>query len=152
MKIRKRNGELEEFDRGKIERSALSAGASAEVAKRISERVQPSEGISTDDLRKRVAEELLRESAVLSGAYMSTRRLRAHSVPDVSQGVARLHVDHMRGLRSEPEAILLNASKRAEVRLEPAPSIDKRAINLSKADMDRIGVQEGSKVSVRYPL
>lgn len=152
MKIRKRSGELEDFDRSKIERSALSAGASAEVAKRISERIQPTEGISTEDLRRRVAEELLRESSVLSGAYLSTRRLRAQSVPDLSQGVARLHADHMRGLRSGPEAILLNAGRKAEVRLEPAASVDRRVIGLSKNDMDRISAQEGSKVSVRYPL
>jgi hypothetical protein len=152
VKIKKRSGELEDFDRNKLQRSVLNAGASEEVARRISERVQPTEGLSTDDLRRRVAEELLRESPTLSGAYMSTRRLRAHSIPDLSQGVARLHADHVRGLRSGPEALLQNADKRAEVRLEPAAGLERRAIGLSRADMDRIAAQEGSKVSVRYPI
>jgi len=152
VKIRKKSGELEEFDQGKIVRSVLNAGASAEVSKRISERIQPSEGMSTDDLRRRVAEELLRESAMLCGSYMSTRRMRAHSAPDLSKGVARLHADHVRGLRSGPGAILQNAGKRTEVRLEPVSDVDRRTINLSKTDMDSIGALEGSNVSVRYPL
>jgi len=152
MKIRKKSGELEEFDPGKLERSMLNAGASADLAKRVSERIRPSEGLSTDDLRRRVAEELLRENGVLSGAYMSTRRLKARSDPTLPLGTAMLHAEHMRGLKSNPGALLFSSGRTAEVRLQPAPSVDSREIRLSKADMERLSVQDESRVSIRFPL
>lgn len=152
MKIRKKSGELADFDRGKLETSMLNAGASADVARRISERIQPSEGLSTNDLRRRVAEELLRENAALSGAYLSTRSLRIRIGSDLAQGNAGLHTEHTRGLRSDPGAVLFSTNKRAEVRLRPVPSASPREIYLSKADMDGLGAQEGSKVAVRFPL
>lgn len=152
MKIRKKSGESADFDRGKLETSMQNAGASADVVKRISERIQPSEGLSTDDLRKSVAEELLKENAALSGAYMSTKRLRVRSASDLASGVARLHAEHVRGLRSDVNAILLYASKKAEVRLEPSPAADRNEIHLNKVDIDKLGVQDGSRVSVRFPL
>lgn len=152
MRIRKKSGELEEFDPGKLERSLLNAGASTDLAKRISERIRPSEGLSTDDLRRRVAEELLRENGVLSGAYISTRRLKVRNDPTLPPGTARLHAEHMRGLRSDSGALLFSSDKKAEVRLQPASSVDPREIRLSKADMERLSVQDESRVSVRFPL
>jgi len=152
VKIKKKSGEPADFDRGKLETSMQNAGASADVARRISERIRPSEGLSTDDLRKSVVEELLKENAALSGAYMSTKRLRVRSASDLASGVARLHAEHVHGLRSDVNAILLYASKKAEVRLEPSPTADRKEIHLNKVDIDKLGAQDGSRVSVRFPL
>jgi len=152
VKIKKKSGEPADFDRGKLETSMQNAGASADVVKRISERIQPSEGLSTDDLRKSVAEELRKENAALSGAYMSTKRLRVRSVSDLASGVARLHAEHVHGLRSDVNAILLYASKKAEVRLEPSPSADRKEIHLNKVDIHKLGAQDGYRVSVSFPL
>jgi len=152
MKIRKKSGEHEDFDRNKLERSLLNAGASADVAKRVSERIKLSEGLSTDDLRMRVAEELLKENAALSGAYLSSRSLIVRTGSDLTPGNAGVHTEHTRGLRPNPGAVLFSANKRAEVRLQHVPSASPREIHLSKADMDGLGVQEGSRIAVRFPL
>jgi hypothetical protein len=151
VKIKKKTGELEDFDRSKLERSLLSAGASADTAKRISEHVQPVEGLSTDDLRRRVAEELLRENQALSGAYMSTRSLRVRGEAGLVQGVARLNAEHLRGLQPERAALLMSSGKKAEVRLQPATGAGPNEIHLSNMDMMKLGIQEGSRIQVRYP-
>jgi hypothetical protein len=152
MRIRKKSGELQEFDRRKLEESIRRAGASQDVAKRIAERIQTSEGMSTQDIRRRVADELRAENMALSGAYMSVRRLRARSASDLSTGVARLHTDHLRGLSSDRNAMLVHGSNRAELRVEPSASAASHEVLLSSADLQRLGIQEGSRVAVRFPL
>lgn len=152
MKIRKKSGELQEFDRRKLEESIRRAGASSDVVKRVAERIQPSEGLSTQDLRRTVADELRSENMALSGAYMSARRLRARAAQDLSTGVARLHADHLRGLSSGLNAMLVHGSNRAELRVEPTASAAAHEVLLSRADLQRLGIQEGSRVAVRFPL
>jgi len=152
VRIRKKSGELQEFDRRKLGESIRRAGASQDVAKRIAERIQPSEGMSSQDVRRRVADELRNENMALSGAYVSARRLRARAAQDLSTGVARLHADHMRGLGSDQRAMLVNEDKRAELRVEPTTSAASHEVLLSSADLQRLGIQEGSRVAVRFPL
>lgn len=152
MKIQKKSGELQEFDRRKLEESIRQAGASPEVAKRVAEKIQPSEGMSTHELRWRVADELRNENIALSGAYMSARRLRVKAAKDLSAGVARLHTDHLRGLDSNPSALLAHGNNRAELRIEPATSVAAHEVLLSHADLQRLAVQEGSRVAIRFPL
>ncbi len=152
MKIQKKSGELQEFDRRKLEESVRRAGASQDVAKRIAEKIQPSEGMSTQDIRRRVSDELRNENMALSGAYMSARRLRARAAQDLSAGVARLHTDHLRGLSSDQSAMLVHGNKRAELRVEPSASAASHEVLLSSADLQRLGIQEGSRVAVRFPL
>jgi ATP cone domain len=151
MRIRKKSGELEDFDRGKLERSMLRAGASADTARRISERVQLVEGLSTDDLRRRVAEELQRENQALSGAYMSTRSLRVREEAGLTQGIARLNTEHLRGIQSDRDGLLMNERRKAEVRLQANSGASPTEIHLSSSDMQRLGVQQGSRIQVRYP-
>ena len=151
MKIRKKSGELEDFDKGKLEKSMQNAGASVEISGRISERIQPVEGLSTEDLRRRVAEELQRENQALSGAYMSTRSLRVRGEASLGQGIARLNADHLRGLQPDREALLISASRKAEVRLQPVTGASPSEIFLSNADMQSLGAQEGSRIQVKYP-
>lgn len=152
MKIQKKSGELEEFDRRKLEESIKRAGASPEVVKRVSEKIQPSEGLSTQDLRRRVAEELQRENSALSGAYMSTRTMRTRASPELNSGVARIHAEHLRGLRSDQNALLVHGSKRAEFHIEPTSTAAAHEVHLNKVDLDRLGIQEGTRVALKFPL
>lgn len=152
MKIRKKSGELQEFDRRKLEESIRHAGASSEVARRVSEKIQPSEGMSTQDIKRRVADELRNENMALSGAFMSAQKLRAKSAADLSAGVVRLNADHLRGISSDQSAMLVHGNRRAELRIEPTSSVSSHEVLLSSADLQRLGLQEGSRVAVRFPL
>jgi len=73
--VRKRSGELESFDAGKLEASLTSAGAKTEYATKVSETIarELSEGMATTEIRQIAAREL--------GAFDSTaaRRYEASS-------------------------------------------------------------------------
>lgn len=152
MRIQKRTGELEDFSRQKLEESLKRAGASADVAKRVSERIDPSEGQTTAELRRKVAEELRRENATLSVAYMTTKRLSARPASDVSAGVARIHEDLLRSLNIRPGHVahLSLGGREAEVRVEKASETSPREIHLSREDFEKLGAREGSRLDVRF--
>ena len=61
MRVRKRDGRLEEFSREKIIRTCLRAGASRKTAEKVAEEVERKiyDGISTDDVLEMVIELLL---------------------------------------------------------------------------------------------
>jgi len=151
-KIKKRSGEMQEFDKRKLEQSVKSAGASEEVARRVAEKITPSEGLSTEELRRSVSQELKRENESLSGAYTGTRRLRAKEAKDLSSGVVRLNEELLKthGLQSGQHAHLMNKDMKTEVRVEPAKSADREEIQMSHADLEKLGVSEGSRVNVRF--
>jgi predicted transcriptional regulator with HTH domain len=152
VKIKKKNGELQEYDREKLERSIQNAGGSIEISRIVSGRMLPLEGLNSSDLRRRVGEELNRENPALSGAYLSTKSLTARSDPNLAQGAAGLNTEHMVGLKVETMATLFSANGRAEVRLQPLPKVDRRVIHLNTADMDKLKVSDGSRVRIRYPM
>ena len=151
-KIKKRSGEMQEFDKRKLEQSVKRAGASEEVARRVAEKITPSEGLSTEELRRSVSQELKRENESLSGAYTGTRRLRAKEAKDLSSGVVRLNEELLKthGLQSGQHAHLMNKDMKTEVRVEPAKSANREEIHMSHADLEKLGVSEGSRVNVRF--
>ena len=151
-KIKKRSGEMQEFDKRKLEQSVKRAGASEEVARRVAGKITPSEGLSTEELRRSVSQELKRENESLSGAYTGTRRLRAKEAKDLSSGVVRLNEELLKthGLQSGQHAHLMNKDMKTEVRVEPAKSADREEIQMSHADLEKLGVSEGSRVNVRF--
>lgn len=151
-RIKKRSGELQEFDRRKLEESMKRAGASEETARRVADRIEPSEGMTTDELRKHVSRELERENALLSGAYASTRRLRARTASDLAAGVALFHEEVLRqhGLQSGQPAHVVHMDRRADVQVRPTESAKLAEIWMSKSDLERLGASEGSRVNVRF--
>lgn|GEM_PF-2196486 len=152
MKIQKNNGEYEEYDRGKLERSILNAGASPEIASKIPDRILPLIGLSTHDLRKRVAEELNRENPALSASYLSTRRLVVKQDENIKPGTAGLSEDLMTGLKTDPGAVLFNRSGRLEVSLQLLHEANAREVHLSKQDIERLKAKDGERVAIRFPV
>ena len=151
-KVRKRTGELEEFDRRKLEESVRRAGGSPEVAKRISQRVQPEDEITSEELRRRVADELNRESASLSGAYLSTEMLRTRYSSDLGAGIARVHEDLLKrqGARSGAHVFMRHKGREAEVKVESDPKLNPREILVNRSDLEKLGAQEGVRLDVRF--
>jgi len=128
------------------------AGASDETARRVAERVRPHEGMTTEELRIKVSQELKRENEALSGAYSSTRRLRARTAKDLAAGVVLLHEELLKqhGLQSGQPAHVVHMDKRADVQVRPTESAKPAEIWMSKSDLDRLGASEGSRVNVRF--
>lgn len=151
-RVRKRTGEMQEFDRRKLEESLRKAGASDETARRVAERVRPIEGTSTEDLRRMVSQELRRENAALSGAYTSTRRLRARSASEVATGVALINEELLRryGLASGQSVYVVHMDKRADVEVRSVDSAKPAEILMSRSDLERLGASEGERVNVRF--
>jgi len=152
-KVRKRSGKVEEFDRRKLEESMRRAGASPEVVKRVSQRIEPKEETSSDELRKKVAEELRRESTTLSGAYMSTKNLKIRASSEAKAGVARLNEGLLKehGARSGGHVMVRHKDREAKMQIESIPELNPHEIQVSKSDLDKLGVQEGVRLDVRFP-
>lgn len=151
VRIEKRSGRSEEFSQGKLEESLRRAGASTEIARRVSARVSPREGQSTSELRRAVADELRKEDQALSAAYASTRRLSARSSTRASAGVAHVHESLLKSLdlSAGQTARLRLGGKEAELRLEKAADLNHAEIELNSADLERLGAREGSRQEFR---
>lgn len=151
-RIVKRSGKLEEFDRHKLQESIRRAGASDETARRIAERMNPPEGTSTEELRRTVSQELRRENEALSGAYASTRSLRARSASDLKAGVVLLHEDLLKkhGLTSGQSAYVVHMDRRADVHVRSADSAEPAEILMARSDLERLGASDGTRVNVRF--
>lgn len=143
---------MQEFDRRKLEESIRKAGASDETARKVADRIKHSEGTTTEELRKQVSQELKRENAALSGAYASTRRLRARSASDLAAGVVLLHEELLKqyGLQSGQAAHVVHMDRRADVHIRPTESAKPAEIWMSRSDLDRLGATEGSRVNIRF--
>jgi hypothetical protein len=150
-RIKKRSGEMQEFDRQKLEESIRRAGASDEAARRVAERVRPVEGTTTEELRRMVSQELGRENSALSGAYTSTRKLRARSAADLASGVALLNEDILKkhGLEPGQNAYVVHMDKRADVQVRMADSVDQAEILMSRSDLEKLGASDGTRVNIR---
>ena len=152
-KVMKRSGEVEEFDRKKLEDSVRRSGASPEVAKRIAQKIEPKGDTSSEELRRRVAEELRQESSALSGAYLSTKMLRLRSSADLRSGMVRIHEDllNRQGSRSGEHVMLRHKDHEAKMQVESDRSLHPREILVSESDLDKLGAQEGMRLGVKFP-
>jgi len=152
-KVRKRSGEVEEFDRKKLEDSIRRAGASPEVAKRIAQRLEPKGDTTSDELRRKAADELRQESMALSGAYLSTKLLRIRTSTDLKSGVVRIHEDLLKrqGARSGEHVMLRHKDHEAKMQIESHSDQHPREIVVSRSDLDKLGAEEGIRLDVKFP-
>ncbi len=152
-KVRKRSGEVEEFDSKKLEDSIRRAGASPEVAKRIAQRLEPKGDTTSDELRRKAADELRQESMALSGAYLSTKLLRIRTSTDLKSGVVRIHEDLLKrqGARSGEHVMLRHKDHEAKMQIESHSDQHPREIVVSRSDLDKLGAEEGIRLDVKFP-
>lgn len=152
-KVKKRTGEMEDFDRGKIESSARKAGASPETARKVAERIHAPEQVSSEEIRRQVAEQLRQEDPAVSAAYLSTKRLAAKTLSDVASGVARVHDDLARrfGIDSGARIKVWHDGRERELRLERSTRVHPQEVQMAESDLRRLGASDGSKVSVVFP-
>jgi hypothetical protein len=153
-KIVKRSGNSEDFDIEKLERSIILAGASRDSAREISRRIEAKDGISSQELRRLTARELEKERADLAQNYLSTRNLRAIRTSNVAEGVARVNRQMLEkiGASADQPARFSAGKNQLKMRLEEITSGADRDVQLSDSDMRRLGIEDGSRISVRFEM
>lgn len=149
-RIKKRSGELQEFDRQKLVESMVRAGASEQVAEQIADKARVSEGASTIELRKLVAKELRQVNEAVAEAYVRTLRLRVSANDEIQMGAARVpkRMDRVPDVKPGQSARVRHGEKRTEVRVEPA--LENREVWLNPDDLEALGATEGTRIAVRF--
>ena len=150
-KVKKRSGEVQDFDRRKLEESVKKAGATEETARRVAERVQPIEGMDTAQIRTKVAEELRREKPDLAEGYLRTILLKARANPELAPGNVRVPeaLPRVPEIAPNQNARVGFGNKWAEVSVQRA--LKTREVWMNRADLQRLGATEGARVAVRFP-
>jgi hypothetical protein len=150
--VTKRSGELQAYDRRKLVESMVRAGASEPVAKEIAARVEVADGdgMSTIELRRRVAAELRKVNESVSEAYARTLRLPVKARNEVETGRALVakRIERVPDMTSGQPGRLGFGERRAEVRIDPA--LEDREVWLNPSDFRALGAPEGTRISVRF--
>jgi len=149
-KIKKRSGREEEYDRSKLERSIKRAGADEPTSRTISERIKPSEGLTTREIRRQVSTELKDQNPEAGKRYESTRSHVVAVSSAVKKGSARLHTDMLKELGAKAGETLevSHEGKSHKVNIEPSPA-DRREIQLHSEALKALGASKGKRVAVR---
>lgn len=150
-KVTKRSGEAQAFDRRKLEESLKKAGATDEIVRRVADRIQPVEGMATDQLRMRVAEELRREKPDIADAYLRTVRLQARTNPELPAGRVRVPeaLPRIPDLAANPSARIGFGNRWAVVDAERA--LKAREVWINRIDLQKLGATEGTRIAVHFP-
>lgn len=148
--INKKDRRTEPFDRAKLERSIRDADIDENTAREIARKVPEKEGITTDEIRRIVAEELKKRKPEAAERYTDTRRLAARKAVDAVKGIARLTKETMSMLKvkSGDTINVLHRDKTHKVRTEIAP-VDRKEIQLHEEDLRTIGASDGTRVAVQ---
>jgi formylmethanofuran dehydrogenase subunit D len=148
--VNKKNGSSEMFDRTKLERSIRYAGADEKMARAIAAKVKEREGMTTDDIRRTVADELSIRNTEVTARYEDTKRFAAKKAMDAAKGTARITENCMKklNLKSGDTIELMHENRRHTVRTEKA-SVGRIEIHLHEEDLNALGAKEGTRIAVR---
>ena len=149
--VKKRSGDMQEFNRSKLEESMKRAGAKEDMAMRIAEKITAQDGVATAELRRMVGEELRKEDVATADAYLATRRLKAKATPDLPEDAGRVseYLSKMFEQQKVLQASLYHGARKQEVRVEPAHK-NYGEIWLNKNVLDRLAAQDGARIAVRF--
>ena len=148
--LKKRNGEMQKYDAAKLEASITRAGASDDLARAVAARVQVTEGMLTEQIRQRIAEELRKTGPQVAEAYALTTRLPARLKPEVSTGAVRVPqlLPRIPDARASPRVWVSNQSRKVELR--PEAALTTHEIWMNRAEFEKLGAVEGSRLAVRF--
>ncbi len=148
--INKRAGTQEEFNRTKLEKSVTRAGATEETAKEITSRIDSAALRTTDEVRRRVAEELRKTDEAIAERYERTRNLAARKAVEAAMGTVKLHEETLKALGANPgdSIIIEHRGNTHTLRAETAP-IERRDLHLHESDLEKLGATEGARLITR---
>ena len=154
VKIRKRTGIPQEFDSKKLQRSLECAGVPSDIAAGIAGKINPTEGMSTWDIRRSITRILSEINPAYMASYDSTRNLNARGSEYVSKGICRINEEFMNdlGLKSGQNVMILAGEKKSEMRVESVPSLSPREVLMNDSELDKLSIKSGTRVSVKSSL
>jgi formylmethanofuran dehydrogenase subunit D len=149
-KIRKRSGNIEKFNKTKLERSLRKSRADEKMVIDITNRVSEKELNTTDEIRHMVTEELKKINAEAAKRYEDTRRLAAKAAIDAAKGTARLTEDTMNRLKLEEgdTVTLCHENNKHTVKTERA-AVGAKEIRLNEEDIKVLGITDGTHIAVQ---
>lgn len=148
--INKRKGTPEEFNRQKLEKSITTAGVPENVAREIASAIDPNTTRTTDDIRRRVAEELRKRDPAVADRYELTRNLAARKAVDAAAGTAKLNLETIKALGASPgdQIVIEHHGITHTLRAEPAP-VERWEMHLHENDLNKLGATDGAKLAAR---
>lgn len=148
--IKKKDGGTEKFDRKKLEQSIRNAGADERTAREVAAKVLEKEGMTTDEIRRTVGNELRKRKAELADRYLDTKRLAAKKAMDAAKGTARITEETMErlNLKAGDNIELMHENRKHTVRAEKA-SVGRKEIRLHEEDLRALGAKEGTQIAAR---
>lgn len=152
-RVDKKDRRPEKFDTEKIERSLHYIGLDEITAREIAWKVPERDGITTDEIRSIVFEELKKRDPEAAERYLSTKRLVARTDIDAIKGIALLQKETMSRLNlnaGETIEVLLGERKHS-LRAEHS-QVHKDDVLLHEEDLKTIGAQIGTRIIVQRSL
>lgn len=148
--VMKKDGRTEMFNRTKLERSMRDAGADESTAREVASKVKEREGMTTDEIRKTVTNELRQRKTEIAERYENTKRLAAKKAVDAAKGTARITEDTMNrmNLKTGDNMELMHENNRHTVKAEKA-SVGRKEIRLHEEDLKALGAKEGTRITAR---
>jgi formylmethanofuran dehydrogenase subunit D len=148
--VRKGDWRIERFNRDKIVRSMVAAGASAEVAKEVAALVPERNGISTDEIREIVQKGLAERDPQTAKRYGETRNMAAWQRMEEDDPMAGMGEESMAQLAiKEGDTLELSYNGVAHKVTVEMTGTNLRGIHLSEEDMKVLGADDGDRVAVR---
>jgi hypothetical protein len=150
--VKKKDGRTEMFNRTKLERSMKDAGADESTAREVASKVEDREGMTTDEIRRTVSNELRQRKAEVAERYANTKRLAAKKAVDAAKGTARITENCMEKMKLKSGDIieLMHENRRHKVKAEKA-SVGRIEIHLHEEDLKALGAKEGTRIAARKP-
>jgi hypothetical protein len=146
----KKDGKTERFDGEKLERSLHYLGLDKYTAREIAWKVPERNGITTNEIRSIIRDELRKRDGDAAELYKTTRHLPARRAMDTLRGCALLTAETMGVLRLESgDAIRISHGGRSHTVKAKKTQIDKHEIRLHAEDLRRLGVREGTRVRIQ---
>ncbi len=148
--VKKKDGSEEKFDRTKLELSMRNAGADEKMAREVAAKVEEREGMTTDDIRRTVRDELHKRNTEVAEQYEDTKLFAAKKAMDAAKGTAQITENCMKKLNLKSGDIieLMHENRRHIVRAEMA-SVGRIEIHLHEEDLKALGAKEGTRIAVR---
>jgi plastocyanin len=148
--VKKRSGEIEKFDKTKLERSLRKTRVDEQKAIDITNRISEKEMNTTNEIRNMVVEELRKIDTETAMRYENTRRLAARAAIDAAKGIAQLTEETMNKLNLEvgDTINLCHEDHKHTVKAEKA-TVGAKEIRLHEEDLKSLGITDGTSIAVR---
>ena len=152
ISLLKRNGRSEAFNRDKLERSIMAAGASIETSKKILQSIDVKNKMKTEDIRRSISNSLQKMDARSAENYDRNRRLRIRQSEDVEKGSILLDKSTMADLRLRPgDDLEIKLGNRTELFKTEISDRGGLEAFVNNRDMKTLNIDEGRRIVVQRP-